>query len=195
MKGEKTEIIYLIKIGEVSFLEYRHALRTSLGGKKKLKCLFKMRVAVARASSGPLRRGTPSPAIFTTLKDKLNGQPKCEKESYPTLLTLSVSVNLSSLYAWFASTLLSRLASSLMISSLNSSMVQHTASCSHSFSMIRVKHQYRVTRISQYLALASLLAGEGHEEERTTFGAGEEEEDGQKYLMTTLMIFYYFIKF
>ena len=42
---------------------------------------------------------------------------------------------------------------------VNSSMVQHTASFSHSFSMIRVKHQYRVTRISQYLALASLLAG------------------------------------
>ena len=124
-----------------------------------MKCLFKMRVAVARASSGPLRRGTPSPAIFTTLKDKLNGQSKCEKESYPTLLTLSVSVNLSSLYAWFASTLLSRLASSLMISSLNLSIVQHTASGSHSFSMTRVKHQYRVTRISQYLALASLLAG------------------------------------
>ena len=61
--------------------------------------------------------------------------------------------------------------------------------------MIRAKHQYRVTRISQYLALASLLAGEGHEEERMTFEAGEEEEDGQKYLMTTLMIFYYFIKF
>ena len=45
-----------------------------------------------------------------------------------------------------------------------------------------VKHQYRVTHISQYLALASLLGGEGHEgegheEERTTFGAGEEEEE------------------
>ena len=42
VKGEKTEILYLIKIGEVSFLEYRHALLTSLGGKKKLKCLFNL---------------------------------------------------------------------------------------------------------------------------------------------------------
>ena len=46
VKGEKTEIPYLIKIGEVGFLEYLQAFLTSLGGKKKLKCLFRMKVKV-----------------------------------------------------------------------------------------------------------------------------------------------------
>ena len=192
VKGDKTEILYLIKIGEVGFLEYLQAFLTSLEGKKKLKCLFRMKVALARVSSGPLLLGTPSPEIFTTLEDKLKGPIKCEKESYPLVVSRSFSLNLSSVYAWLASTFLSRLASFLMTSSLNLlSMVQHTASWSHRVLIVRdMPHQYSGTRFGQYLALDSLLVGEGHDEERTTFGAGEEEEEGQKHIMTILAPIY-----